>query len=95
MRRIDDNRKMRHFLEQGDDGNVEQVASRRIKRPDATFAQNDALITAEHHIFGGEQPLLHRCGETALEKHGHAQGADLPQQRKVLHVRAPICSMSA
>ena len=66
MRRIDDNRKMRHFLEQGDDGNVEQVASRRIKRPDATFAQNDALVSAEHHVFGGEQPLLHRCGETAL-----------------------------
>ncbi len=95
VRRIDDDRQVRHLLEQRHDRDVEHVARRDVERSHAALAEHDAFVAAEQYVFGGQQPLLHRRRKAALQQHGHARLPTSRSSGKFCMLRAPICSMSA
>ncbi len=52
----------------------------------AALAKHDLVIAFRHHVFGGEQPFLQRCGHSALQKNWQSGATRPAQQGKILHV---------
>ena len=84
---VHDDGKVGQLLQHGDGGQVEDVSCvLGIEGADASFAEDDVLVAACHDIFGGHEPLLDGCGESALEQNWLICSAELLEQLEVLHI---------
>src|SRR5580765_6059605 len=86
MTRIGDDRQVAELLHDRNRGDVERVARCRFERSYPTLTEDDVGVAAGKDVFGRQQPLLDRRGDTALEQHGLPRVAELTQQGVVLHV---------
>ena len=70
MRWIDDDRQMRDAANRGNRREVEGVARVLRERAHAALAEHHIVIALRHDVFRGEQPLIQRRGQAALQQHG-------------------------
>lgn len=61
---------------------------------DTALAEHYALIAFTHNIFCRIELVVQRRCKAALQKHRFIASSNLFQQAEVLHVGAPICSIS-
>ena len=83
---VDDDRKVALLLQDGDGAQVESVAGPALGRADTAFAQHDLLVALGADVLGGEEELLERGHERALEEDRTPSAADLAQELVVVHV---------
>ena len=86
MRRVDDDRQMRAFLDDRHDAQIQRVARVFLKRPNAAFAQDHVLVAPGHDVLRRHDPLLDRIRQPALQQHRLVNLAQRFQQIEVLHV---------
>ena len=83
---VDDDRQVRPGAEDGHRREVERVAGRGLEGADAALAQDHVRVAGRQDVLGGQQPLLDRRGQAALEQHRPAALPDRLEQHEVLHV---------
>ena len=86
MTRVDDDRKVRKFFEDGHGVDVGGVAGGGFKGADAALAQDDAMIAAVEDVFACHQHFFDGGRHAAFEEHRRAGIAEGTQQVEVLHV---------
>src|ERR1700730_2047261 len=77
---------MRKALDHGNRRDIERVAQVRVKRADATFAEDHLVVSAGHNVCGAEQQLLDRGGHSTLQKYGLIDFTQAAEQVLILHV---------
>ena len=73
-------------MHHGNGREVEDVAGRRVEAADAPLTQDHRVIPLGEQVLGGEQQLLDRCRQPALEEHGLLRAPRGLEERGVLHV---------
>src|SRR6266540_1100676 len=82
---VDDHRQVRLLFQDGNGGQVEREARRRLESLDAAFAEDDPLVPFLGHVLGRHQQLLHRCRRSPLEQHRPVDAAAPGEQDEALH----------
>ena len=67
-------------------GQIQGVSVLGLKGSDAALAQHHIPVASGHDVLGGQEELLDRRGEPALEQHRLIVGADFLEELEVLHV---------
>ena len=83
---VADDRQVAEALDHGDRREVERVARGGLEGADAAFAEDHVAVALGHDVLGGQEPLVDRGREAALEHDRLARQADFVEQHEVLHV---------
>src|SRR5207249_4885577 len=67
-------------------GQVQGVSVLGLKGSDAALTQHHIPVASGHDVLGGQEELLDRRGEPALEQHRLIVGADYLEERELLPV---------
>ena len=86
MRRVGDDRQVRELVHHRDGREVEEVAGRRVEAADAALAQNHVVVPLGQEVLGGQEELLDRRRQAALQEHRLPGAAGRLEEREVLHV---------
>jgi hypothetical protein len=83
---IEDDGKVREFVEYGNSGNVTGVARGGLEGADAAFAEDHFGVAMRGDVFGAHEQLFDAAAQPTLQQNRAATFAERFQEHEVLHI---------